>query len=122
MEEPAICLFIELVKAFDTISHPNLLETLEYIGLKGIPYKSVERYLTNRRHYVTIDNEINNEKGVSYSVPQPILFIPYINSLFSLAILAELIHFSDDTAIFIKNQTFPVIINYFNSKLLRLSW
>lgn len=32
MHKPAICLFIDLAKIFDTVSHPDLLETFKKIG------------------------------------------------------------------------------------------
>lgn len=37
-KESTICIFVDLAEAFDTVNHPNLLETMEKCGIKGKAY------------------------------------------------------------------------------------
>lgn len=43
--ESATCIFVDLVKTFDTVSHPKLINTLLDIGFSGIPLKLMQSYL-----------------------------------------------------------------------------
>ena len=49
-------IFVDLSKAFDTVNHRILLEKLHHLGIRGIPNKLLESYLTNRHQYVQINN------------------------------------------------------------------
>ena len=49
-------IFVDLTKAFDTVNHSILLEKLNVMGIRGIPHKLMESYLTNRFQYVQIGN------------------------------------------------------------------
>lgn len=135
---PSLCVFVDLAKAFDTVSHPDLLDTLENIGFRGMFHNLIKSYLTNRKHFVSIDNCDSDLRNVCYGVPQgtvlgPILFCIYVNDLFKIPIDAEIISYADDTAIFFKDTTweslkckverdFKTVINFFNSKLLTINF
>lgn len=136
--KPAICLFVDLAKAFDTVSHPDLLETLENFGFRGSAHRLMTSYLSGRKQCVTLDNEVSSTRVVSFGVPQgtvlgPILFILYVNSLFDLQIPAEITSFADDTVFFFEDNNwenlkqkvvtaFPLIVEFFNSKLLTINF
>lgn len=135
--EQALCIFVDLAKAFDTVSHSNLLNTLECLGFRGAAYDIMKSYLMDREQCVLIDNVYSDKKIVCYGVPQgtvlgPLLFTLYVNDLFKLNISGDIISFADDTAVFYKNTSwmslksnvendFGTIVEFFKSKLLTIN-
>ena len=57
--QPTICIFVDLAKAFDTVSHPLLLQALEQIGFRGIAYNLMKNYLADREQCVKIKDFIS---------------------------------------------------------------
>lgn len=136
--KPAICIFVDLAKAFDTVSHEKLLETLENIGFRGMVLNLMQSYLSNRQQCVAIDNCISTKKIVKCGVPQgtvlgPLLFNIYVNDLYNLNTQGDIVSFADDTAIFYKGQTwlklkevieqdFVKIAEWFNNRILTINF
>lgn len=136
--KPVLCVFLDLAKAFDTVSHKQLLETLEDIGIRGIPLKLFESYLRNRVQAVKIGETIGEPASVTYGVPQgtvlgPFLFTVYINQLLLMKTRGEIISFADDTAVLYTSNTWSnlknevevdmtEILNWFHSKLLTINF
>ena len=52
--KPSLCIFIDLAKAFDTISHKEILEKLENYGVRGICHDLMKSYLNDRKQQVKI--------------------------------------------------------------------
>lgn len=135
--KPSVCVFIDLAKAFDTISHKRVLEKLRDFGVRGICHKLFSDYLTNRTQYVKIENFLSDPKTVLCGLPQgtvlaPIMFIIYLNDLLTLDIKGSIVSFADDTAIYFKGNSWDevrqtvevdlkVIKDWFDENLLTIN-
>ena len=53
-----IAIFLDLSKAFNTLSYKILLRKLKYYGLGNVAYNLIENYLTNRQQFVKLGNVI----------------------------------------------------------------
>ena len=93
---------IDLKKAFDTVNHSILLQTLNFYGIRGVAEKWIESYLSDRKQFVKISDSSSNALGVSCGVPQgsvlgPRLFISYINNdICNVSKILKFVLFADD--------------------------
>ena len=115
-------IFIDLSKAFDTISHDKLLHKLNNYGVRGNSLELIKSYLTNRLQYVSALGEKSNKLPVEFGVQQgsvlgPLLFIVYINDIYRSTNLGKFILFADDTNIFVADKCKTTVYETVNSVL-----
>lgn len=112
-----MAVFLDLAKAFDTISTDLLLKKLDASGIRGIPLDWFRSYLTNRSQYVKSECLTSSKLSINFGVPQgsllgPTLFTIYINDILNLNIhSAELISYADDTVILFQAKTWEQLFS-----------
>ena len=63
-------LFIDLSKAFDTLSFDIILQMLKYYGVMGTELRLLTDYLTNRKQCVVFNNYCSDITDIVNGVPQ----------------------------------------------------
>ncbi|CAF4942058.1 unnamed protein product [Pieris macdunnoughi] len=118
--------FIDLKKAFDTVSHNLLLKKLECIGIKDRALKLFKSYLSNRTQIVKIGNAQSSEIPITCGVPQgsilgPLLFLIYINNIHELGLHGRITLYADDTCLFYFGSNIQTMVAQAQSDLNVLS-
>lgn len=76
-------LFLDLKKAFDTVSIPILLAKLESLGIRGHAQQWFRSYLEGRKQHVRVNNYFSDAETYIFGIPQgsnlgPTLFLTYL--------------------------------------------
>ena len=79
-------IYLDYSKAFDSVVHSKLLYKLRMYGISHELYNWIENYLSNRSHYVLINNCTSDTHPVLSGVPQgtvlaSLFFIIYVNDI-----------------------------------------
>ena len=95
-------IYLDISKAFDSVSHPELLLKLWSSGITGNLWLWFKSYLSDRRQCVSINGHHSDFQPVLSGVPQgsilgPLLFIIYINDLPTSITSSLALIFADDT-------------------------
>lgn len=133
----SLAIYLDLARAFDTVSHGLLLEKLHDYGVRGIAAELFESYLEGREQCVRVDGDVSGPRIVSCGVPQgtvlgPILFSIYINELLFLNVNAKIISYADDTVLLLEGSkweevkeaavsAFSMVQQWLNQNLLSLN-
>lgn len=116
--EKTLGIFLDLSKAFDLVNHKILLDKLEMYGLRGVSWKWFMSYLTNRSHYVEIENRRSHELPCSIGVPQgsilgPLLYIIYVNDFSN----KNCIMYADDTSLLVSSNSIGSLVEKANVQI-----
>lgn len=114
--------FIDLKKAFDTVDHSILLHKLDFYGFRGIINVWFRSYLQDRTQITVIDQRSSNKSSVTYGVPQgsvlgPLLFLLYVNDIYSSSNKLNFYLFADDTNILYSHKNLKSLENVMNFEL-----
>jgi len=127
LNEGNFCLavFLDLRKAFDVCDHTILLKKLEKMGIRGTAYTWFKNYLAGRSQFVDIGGIHSDALNIEISVIQgsilgPILFLCYINDLYSATTLFTVL-FADDTTGLGKGKNLGLLTAYVNEELQKIS-
>lgn len=109
-------IFIDLQKAFDTISHTDILDKLHRYGIRGNIHKILGSYLYNRSQYVSLGNVKSNKNNYTFGIPQgsnlgPLIFLIYINDIFDTPLKGQIQLFADDAVIVYSGNNVNGILN-----------
>ena len=110
-----IAIYLDLSKAFDTISHNMLLKKLNKYGIRGQAHNWFKHYLCNRtmRSKCTVgdppETNYSTYRPLEYGTPQgsclgPLLFMIFVNDLHHHLEHCECILFADDTTIYLGHR------------------
>lgn len=93
----SILVFLDLIAAFDTISHSILLKRLSSIGSSGIPLAWLTYYLSNRTQFVQLKCFPSQPYSVSCGVHQGSVLGPILSFKW---LVIHLPH-ADDTKLYV---------------------
>ena len=101
-------IYLDIRKAFDSISHQILLDKLHKIGIRGNIHCLLKSYLMSRSQYVICNGAKSDVKFVESGAPQgsilgPLLFILFMNDCFCSSTLLLSILFADDTSVYLES-------------------
>ncbi|CAF3471748.1 unnamed protein product [Rotaria socialis] len=108
--EFVVAVFLDIEKAYDSVWQHGLLIKLRELGLRGHLPKFIQNFITNRNIKVKVDSTYSEsyhlETGLQQgSVLSPILFLIYINMIFSGCpedVMSSI--FADDCAVWIASD------------------
>ena len=104
METSWVLFFIDLSKAFDTVSHSCLLNKLPSYGINNKELHSFTDYLFSRTQSVRFKGVLSDANPIFSGVPQgsilgPLLFTIHFNDVHTPLQLTLIITYADDTVI-----------------------
>ena len=102
-----------------------LLSKLDAYGIRGIPLKWFQSYLSNRKQYVELDGVKSPNQTMLCGVPQgntlgPLLFLIYINDLPNSSEHLSFKIFVDDTNVFASAKDLKTLEHLMNSELAKV--
>ena len=106
--------FLDITKAFDTVTHNLRLSKLSSLGLSTSAVSWFQSYLSNCCHITQVADSYSSPSFPSSGVPQgsilgPTLFSAFINDLSSILPHDSTALFADDTTIYIVSDSLPTI-------------
>ena len=125
-DDIVIGVFLDLKKAFDTVSHDILLKKLYAYGIRGNAFKLLKSYLTNRTQFVVYDGIPSCTLPINCGVPQgsvlgPLLFIISMNDIGNVSDFLYTILYADDTSVLLNGKDYITLVKLLTLELDKLS-
>ena len=80
-------IFLDLAKAFDSVSHNILLKKLEKYGIRGTAHDLFASYLNKRSQFVKVGDAESITKLIEFGVPQGSILGPRHQTIYLLGVL-----------------------------------
>ena len=117
-----IAVFLDLIKAFDTVNHEVLIGKLSFLGMQPCALNLITSYLENRSQRCYVNGYLSKPQKIDYGVPQgsilgPLLFLIYINDLPNCIEKSTVRMFADDTTLTASSIALPEIESKINHHL-----
>ena len=108
--------FIDLSKAFDTVDHKLLITKLKNYGIRNKNLKWFISYLSNRKQFISYDEQHTDMANITCGVPQgsilgPLLFLIYVNDLYKASKILNPVMFADDTILFFSSYDIKTLFH-----------
>ena len=106
---PTVAVFIDLSKAFDTISHKGLITKLQKYGIKNDVLNLLKDYLSHRTQQTSINGTLSQPREITFleslrvSLLGPIFFLLFINDMEKVIKHSHICLFADDTVLYNSN-------------------
>ena len=118
-------IFIDLSKAFDTLSHSKLLTKLPGYGIEDRELMWFTDYLFERKMTVSYEDLLSNKQSSFTGVPQGsilglLLFLIYFNDVVDCILNANIIKYADDTMLFFSGKSLQIIEQNLSEDIDRL--
>ena len=118
--------FVDLKKAFDTMDHEILLKKLFHYGIRELANEWFCSYLTKRKQYVIIGNQVSTLNEISTGVPQGsvsgyLLFLIYITDLHKNMKHSKTYDFAGDTSTIQSHSSLQILSRRILKHLSNLS-
>ena len=102
-------IYLDLSKAFDTVSHLYLLSKLPSYGINGNELTWFQNYLFNRKQHIFYDGHLSKAFPVFRGVPQgsilgPTLFLLHLDDIDNCLRHSSIIKYADDTVIYVSGN------------------
>lgn len=97
-------MFLDLRKAFDSVSHDILLSKMYHYGVRGVPLAWLRSYLSNRTQCVALNGVSSVSSRVTCGVPQGsvvggLLFLIFFNDFPNCSKYFKFTLFADDSTL-----------------------
>ena len=118
--------FLDLLKAFDTVDHNLLLHKLKLVGISDDTVNWFQSCLTNRNQRTSAGDTISLAAPITVGFPQgsilgPLLLFFYVNDLPSCQLASEIIVYAEDTVVYYSSTDLFDLESKFNSDLSTVS-
>ena len=116
--------FLDIAKAFDSVNHSILLNKLECYGVRGLPHKLLQSYLSERYQYTLVNGKQSSLLPISCGVPQgsvlgPWMFSAFINDLPRVTNMDTTL-FADDACFNLAHNNINILEQSVNMELSKI--